>query len=317
MKVLNRLPVSRVARYTVPVLLLIYAASGFYQVRPDELGVVLRFGAVARSSVPPGLHYHLPWPIEEQYTPKTTEVRKISVGFNVFDNLLDEEPESLEAQRLTGDTNIIAIKSMVHYVVDDPVQFLFGAENPALLVQAAAELVLTETVAGKEVDWVLTTGRTELQVQVKAQTQALLDQLHAGIRLTAVNFVTIEPPLDVIEAFNDVSSAKIEREELINKAESVANFVLPKARGEAHELLEQAKAYQTECLAQAKGLTQTFVSLKNYYVTAPAITRQRMYLEAISECLAHQQVIVPSNGDNLRLTLLEEGQTLKPQVDKQ
>ena len=206
----------------------------------DEEAVVRRFGAIA-AEVGPGMHYRLPWPIDQVDVLKTTSVMKTGVGF-VLRGDGQDATDGMEV--LTGDTNILSIALALQYVIQDPADFLFRTESAEALIGAIAEAALTETVLAMPVDEVLTTGRLAIQEQVKTATQARLDEYHSGVRITSSNIMTIMLDKSVAEAFQEVTDAMADREKSRNEARMYANNLIPKTRGEAHALVREAQGVQ-------------------------------------------------------------------------
>ena len=280
----------RIPRRTLPLrwlglaalaLLGAYIASGLYLVDTDEEAVVRRFGAVT-AEVGPGMHYRLPWPIDQVDVLKTTAVMKTGVGFALR---ADGQDGAAGMELLTGDTNILSIALALQYVVQEPADFLFRTESPEALIGAVAEAVLTETVLGMPVDEVLTTGRLAIQDEVKSRTQARLDEYQSGIRITSSNIMTITLDKSVAEAFQEVTDAMADREKSRNEARMYANNLLPKTRGEAHAAVREAQSFKQERIAQAIGNTDRFLALLEEYQKAPDVTQTRLYLEAMEEIL--------------------------------
>jgi membrane protease subunit HflK len=256
-----------------------YGATGFYVVNTDEQAVVRRFGAIA-ARVGPGMHYRLPWPVDQVDVVRTTSVMKTGVGFGLV-----EGGQVVGMELLTGDTNILNIALVLQYVIRSPADFLFRIEDPNTLIGNLAETVLTETVVGMAVDDVLTTGRLALQERVKTETQAMLDSYASGIQLTSSNIMAITLDPSVAVAFQEVTDAMADREKSRNEARIYANNLIPKARGEAHALIREAHAYRQQRIAEAQGDTDRFLALFEAYRTAPEITRARLYLEAMERVL--------------------------------
>jgi membrane protease subunit HflK len=256
-----------------------YGATGFYVVNTDEQAVVRRFGAIA-ARVGPGMHYRLPWPVDQVDVVRTTSVMKTGVGFGLV-----EGGQVVGMELLTGDTNILNIALVLQYVIRSPADFLFRIEDPNTLIGNLAETVLTETVVGMAVDDVLTTGRLALQERVKTETQAMLDRYASGIQLTSSNIMAITLDPSVAVAFQEVTDAMADREKSRNEARIYANNLIPKARGEAHALIREAHAYRQQRIAEAQGDTDRFLALFEAYRTAPEITRARLYLEAMERVL--------------------------------
>ena len=276
--------VDRRVRWTLAAVVLAivgYLGSGIFTVAADEQAVVRRFGRVT-ARLGPGLHYRLPWPVDQVDVLKTTTVMKTGVGFQLPDG---EAVSVTGMELLTGDTNIISVAIAIQFVIANPAAYLFEVEAPAALIGRVAESVLTETVIGMPVDEVLTTGRLAIQERVKLGTQAILDRYVSGIQLTSASIMTITLDSAVAQAFQDVASASADRENKINEGRAYANNIVPKARGEAQSLVLAAQSYREQRVAEAVGNTSRFLELLAEYTKAPEITRSRLYLEAMEKIL--------------------------------
>jgi len=275
------------------VLLLIVAgvwlASGIYFVGAFEQGIVLRFGRfVART--PPGINYHLPWPIETAYTLDVTRQRQINIGYrtsadNEDTNAAGEELPA-EADMLTGDENIIDINFTVFWVVKDAGDYLFKVEDPDATIKAVAESAMREVVGRSQFESILTQDREAIQIEVKDLMQKTLDAYGAGVTVTNVNMQKADPPSEVIDAYRDVQAARADQERMRNEAEAYANKVIPEARGRAARIVQDAEAYRQQVIAEASGQSKRFLSVLAEYRSAPDVTRRRMYLETMSSILA-------------------------------
>jgi modulator of FtsH protease HflK len=285
-------PLKRGARYwiliTLAALLGAYLASGFYVVGPDQRAVVRRFGAVAEQ-VGPGMHYRAPWPVDQVDVVKTTSVMKVGVGF-VLPSGDAEVPSGMEL--LTGDTNILNAALVLQYVIRDPADFLFQIKDTSAFVEAVAEGVLTETVAGMPIDEVLTRGRVAVQDRVKAKTQEILDRRRSGISIVSASIMTMTLDRSVAQAFQDVADAMADREKMINEARAYQSNLIPKARGNARTQLSEAEAYKQQRIAEAVGGASRFLALQKEYEKGRDITRTRLYLETMEKVLPKVQLYV-------------------------
>jgi membrane protease subunit HflK len=282
------------------LLVATYLGTGFYLVDTDEQAVVRRFGAIA-ARVGPGMHYRLPWPIDQVDVVKTTSVMTTGVGFALPQG---EQATVVGMELLTGDTNILNIALVLQYVIRSPADFLFRIEDPQTLIGHLAEAVLTETVTAMAVDEVLTTGRLAIQEQVKTATQAMLDRYRSGIQITSSNIMTITLDPSVAAAFQDVTDAMADREKSRNEARMYANNLIPKARGEASAVVREAQAYKQQRIAEAVGNTDRFLAMLTEYQKAPEITRTRLYLEAMERILPKVKMyVVDSEGGRVPFTL--------------
>ena len=234
------------------ILLFVWLASGLYRVGPDEQGVVLRFGKFIKTTQP-GLHYHIPLPIETVETPKVTKVNRMDVGFrserdsgfSTGGGVADVPQESL---MLTGDENIVNIDFSVFWVIKDAGKFLFEIQDPEQTVKAAAETAMREVIAKSEIQPVLTEGRAKIELETQEIIQSILDEYNSGIQITQVQTQKADPPDQVIDAFRDVQAARADMERSKNEAEAYANDVIPRARGEAAKIMQAAEAYKQKLL---------------------------------------------------------------------
>ena len=256
------------------VLLFIWLASGLYRVGPDEQGVVLRFGKFIKTTQP-GLHYHIPVPVESVQTPKVTKVNRIDIGFrserdsgfSQGGGVADVPQESL---MLTGDENIVNIDFSVFWVIKDAGKFLFEIQDPEGTVKAAAETAMREVIAKSRIQPVLTEGRAQIEIETQEIIQSILDEYNSGIQITQVQTQKADPPDQVIDAFRDVQAARADMERSKNEAEAYANDVIPRARGEAAKIMQAAEAYKQRVVAASQGEASRFVSIFNEYDKAKA-----------------------------------------------
>ena len=276
------------------VILGLWLASGFYRVLPDEQGVVLRFGKYVNQTQP-GLHYHLPYPIETAVTPKVTRVNRIDVGYRSAADTgratsVSDVPE--ESLMLTGDENIVDIDYSVFWIIKDAGKFLFNIQAPEDTVKSVAETAMREVIARYDIQSILTEGRAQVEIDTQEIMQEILDFYDSGISITQVQTQKADPPNQVIDAFRDVQAAKADKERAQNEAESYANDVIPRARGEAAQVLQQAEAYKREVVALAEGEASRFLSIYNEYRKAKTVTQERMYLETMEKVMADINKII-------------------------
>ncbi|MDB0067106.1 FtsH protease activity modulator HflK [Candidatus Pelagibacter sp.] len=283
------------------ILAFVWLASGLYRVGPDEQGVVLRFGKFVKTTQP-GLHYHIPIPVETVETPKVTKVNRIDIGFrserdsgfSQGGGVADVPQESL---MLTGDENIVNIDFSVFWVIKDAGKFLFEIQDPEGTVKAAAETAMREVIAKSKIQPVLTEGRAQIEIETQEIIQSILDEYNSGIQITQVQTQKADPPDQVIDAFRDVQAARADMERSKNEAEAYANDVIPRARGEAAKIMQAAEAYKQKVVAQAEGEASRFISIYNEYAKAKEVTQERMYLETMEKVLADiDKVIIEKNA---------------------
>ncbi|MAB14878.1 FtsH protease activity modulator HflK [Parvibaculum sp.] len=269
------------------------AYSSVYRVNTDEQGVVLRFGKFSRE-VPPGLHVKLPYPIEVVYTPTVTRINRVDVGMrDTGGGKPIAVPE--ESLMLTGDENIVDINFSVFWRINSAENYLFNVERPDLAVKQVAESAMREAVGQSKIEFLQTTGRNDIQKQVRGYMQTALDTYGAGVEITEVKLQKVDPPSQVIDAFRDVQAARADQERLRNEAQSYANTVVPKARGEAAKITQAAEAYREQTVAEAQGEAQRFISIYDQYRNAKEVTRKRMYLETMQDVLGNTNKVVTTD----------------------
>ena len=278
--------------------ILIWLATGFYRVEPDEQGVELLFGKWNNQTTEPGLHYFFPTPIGQTITPKVEVIRKINIGFRSASDLgfstnTNAERKVIEESlMLTGDQNIADVAFTVLYRIKDAGNFLFKLRNPELTVKDMAESVVREVVGQRDLQFLLTEGRQEVEQVVRNGLQDVLDSYESGVLIQSVQLQSVEPPSQVIDAFDEVQRARQDKERLVNEANSYLNRIVPNARGEAAKLVENAKAYKEQVVKQAEGVAQNFIDVYNSYKDAKEVTRRRIYLETLREVLEGKNKII-------------------------
>ena len=283
------------------VLIIIWALTGLYRVLPDEQGVVLRFGKFV-STTQPGLNYHIPYPIENVFTPKVTKVNRMDIGFRSGSDTgfssgggVADVPE--ESLMLTGDENIVNIDFSVFWVIKDAGKFLFKIQDPQGTVKAASETAMREVIAKSKIQPILTEGRSKIEIETQEIIQNILDEYESGIQITQVQTQKADPPDQVIDAFRDVQAARADMERSKNEAEAYRNDVIPRSRGEAAKILQAAEAYKKEVVAKAEGEASRFISIYNEYAQAKEVTQERMYLETMEKVMADiDKVIIDKNA---------------------
>lgn len=275
------------------IVILLWAATGIYIVRPDEVGVVKRFGAFARITQP-GPHYHLPFPVESVLKPQVTKVHRVEIGFRTIQVGPPATYRSIreESLMLTGDENIVAVEFILQYRIKDPVDFLFQIRHPEQTIRAVAESVMREIIGKNRIDEVLTVGKSKIQQDVLDLLQSLLDSYKAGVQIVAVQLQDVKPPDQVIAAFKDVASAREDRERAINQAQGYRSDILPKAKGEVAQVVNQAQAYATGRIRRAEGDADRFLTTLVEYQKAKEIIRKRIYIETLEEVLPHVEKII-------------------------
>ncbi len=273
----------------LPILLIVFYGvySSFYTVQPSEEGVVIKMGRYDRTT-PPGLHFLIPFGVEEVEKVKTKLVLQEEFGFRTTDTsktITDYRKDDLdkESLMLTGDLNVADVEWIVQYQISDPKKFLFAAQNPQQNIRDVSEAVMRRVVGDRTVNEVLTTGRVEIAGEAQKIMQELLDKYDIGIRVVTVKLQDVNPPDSVKPSFNEVNAAKQEQEKAINQAEEAYNKVIPEARGKAEETISQAEGYASAIVNRAKGDSDRFLATLKAYRTAPEVTKKRIYIETMQK----------------------------------
>ena len=285
------------------VALIIWLATGFYRVEPDEQGIELLFGKWNQVTTEPGLHYFFPTFIGKTLTPKVESIRKINVGYRSaselgFSSNSSDRNVLEESLMLTGDQNIVDVNFTVLYKIKDAGKFLFKLRNPETTVKDMSESVMREIVGQRDLEFLLTGGRQEVEQVVRADLQEILDEYESGILVQSIQLQSVNPPALVIDAFDEVQRARQDKEKLVNEANSYLNKIVPNARGDAAKLVQEATAYKEQVIKQAEGVAQNFIDVYNSYKDAKYVTRQRIYLETLTEVLeGPNKIILDSTGE--------------------
>jgi len=301
-------------RWLIPAIVVVWLMSGIYIVRPDEQGVVRRFGRKVRMTGP-GPHYHLPVPIERVDKPKVKQVRRIELGFRTISPgppaKYRNYPE--EALMLTGDEQIVGTEIIVQYQIKEPDEYLFNVrdlEAPWGALRDAAEVALRQVVGRRPIDDVLIIEKLQIEIEVRELLQKIIDGYNSGLRIMEVKLQDVQPPKEVAQAFSDVVSAKEDKDTLVKEADGYREDLIPKARGQAESIIRAAEAYKTERIKRAQGDVDRFLAVLKEYEKAKDVTRKRLYLETMEKILPgiRKFVIDPEVGGNLLQFLpLEEG----------
>jgi modulator of FtsH protease HflK len=264
-------------------------------VQPDEVGIVLRFGAYNRTTQP-GLNYHLPDPIESALTPKVTRVNRTEIGYVSEENSSGQPMASTqvpeESLMLTGDENIVDVNCTVFWVIKDAKAYLFNIRAPEKTVKAAAESALNEVIGEHPLAMELAEGRAQVESDTQTLLQLLLDSYHAGIQITQVTLQRVDPPGPVIAAFRDVQAALADQARMKNEAEAYANNIVPKARGSAAQIVQDAQAYKQQAVARAQGDAARFDSVYVAFKAAEDVTRERLYLDTMQRILEGSNKVI-------------------------
>ena len=294
-------------RGVIAVALLAWLTTGIYIVPSDQQAVVTRFGRVVEPRAMPGLHMALPWPIDRASKLKVRQAQRIVVGGDVADRVTGRS-EPLKSQFLTGDQNLIHMRTVVQYSVAVPVDYLFQVDGMEKLVGAAVEAELARSVARLGVDEILTTGKAQLQEEVRGSAQKWLSGVRSGVHIVSINIETVTPPAEAADAFRDVASARADSSRIVNEAHGYSNDIVPRARGEAKQTVEAAQGHKQSVINLALGDTARFSQVAEEYAKASEVNGRRLYIETMEQVLPRiRKVFVDKNG-NLDLTILRKGE---------
>lgn len=293
-----------------PLLFLVFALGaalvGFYaftfRVNPDQLGVVMRFGKPVREEGP-GLHYRLPYPIEEVFLPSVTAQNTEDIGKRsggVSPTGRGGQVSGGESTlMLTSDENIVDLSFVVYWRIrtdKNQVQnYLFNIQNPRNTVREVAESAMREVVGQSKLQSLLTEGRQKTEVAVQKLMQTILDSYGAGINIDQIQLREVDPPQQVIAAFRDVQAARNERDTLQKQAQTYADGIVPRAKGDADRIVAAAQGYRDQTVAEASGQASRFIKIFDEYKKAPDLTRQRMFLEMQERVLSGADKIILDN----------------------
>ena len=287
--------------YILIVLLLVaWGATGIYRVDEAERGVVQRFGAYTDTTMP-GLHWHLPVPIESVDIVNTNAVQNFPFRTEI----------------LTADEQYVFIQMVVQYRRTDPVKYSFEVVDPEATVQDVTESALREVIGTSELETLVTGERDRIAQRTMETLQATLDQYEAGITITSVSIINLDYPQDVQAAVNDTQKATNDSARFKLEAEKYARDIIPRARGDAQRIILDAQAYKDRVIRDSDGHASRFEALLTEYKKAPRVTRDRLYIEAVEEVYGNtNKVLLDSAGSGNLLYLpidkLIEGSSTRP-----
>jgi membrane protease subunit HflK len=269
---------------------LLLIVTGYYQVEPDEVAVVQRFGKFVRTTEP-GPHLKIPFGVERITKVPVQRQLKMEFGFRTAraaaqTSYAAASPQTIaESQMLTGDLNVAVVEWIVQYRIKDPSSFLFRVRDVPETFRYMSEAAMRQVVGDHSVDEVLTIGREAIALQAKTELQRLCELYGIGIEVQQLVLQDVNPPTPVKPAFNEVNQAIQEKERAINDAWAEYNKSVPKAKGEAEQAIRAAEGYSLERVNNAEGDAKRFEALQEEYRKAPAVTRRRIYLETLSAIL--------------------------------
>lgn len=279
--------------------LTLWLISGFYIVEPAQAGVVTRFGAHTKTSEP-GLHWHVPWPVEHVERVDVEQIRTAKMN---------------QQLTLTQDENLVKITMSVQYIIKSAEDYLFNVARPDQTLEQVVESAVREAIGQANMEAILTTAAivevegdaasdaatvvdTDVLQNVTSESvQSILDLYKTGLEITAVSLEEAQPPDEVQEAFSDAIKAREDKERIISEAEAYENKILPVARGDAERILQEAEGYKTRVEQSAVGESQRFLSLLKEFEKAPGVTRERLYIEAMESVLSNTSKVLSDSGD--------------------
>ncbi len=298
------------------LLLIILLWMTFFQVRPEEVGVITRFGKYIRQEGS-GLHLKIPM-LERVYKVAVERQNKEEFGFRTTSSGIQSQSQYTkvgtadESLMLTGDLNLADVEWVVQYRISDAYKYLFKVREPVNTMRDITEACVRQIVGDRTVNEVLTVGRIEIATSVLAEIQRLCTEYSLGIKIEQVVLQDVNPPDPVKDAFNAVNQAQQEKETLLNQARSEYNKIIPRATGEAEETIQKAEGYATERVNNALGETARFNALYREYIKAPEVTKRRIYLETMASVIPKlgNKIITDEDGNNV-LPLLQMQMTNK------
>lgn len=280
-------------KFTRPIVIaiaaLITAFTTYYQIEPDQVGVLTRFGQYI-GDAEPGPHFKLPFGIDQVRKVPVQRQLKEEFGFVTVKADVETQyrtPDDAKAASvmLTGDLNVATVEWIVQYKIRDPYDYLFKVRDVTSTFRDLSEATMRQVVGDHSVTEVLTIGREEIQIQAKDALQDLCDRYDMGIEVLQLVLQDVNPPEPVRPSFNEVNQAIQERERKINEAWAEYNRVIPEAKGKAEQALEAAEGYRAERVNRAKGEAKRFTALQEEYARSPEVMRTRLYLETLGRVL--------------------------------
>jgi len=271
-----------------------------YQVRPGEVGVELLFGEYVKRTNP-GLNFWFPAPIGDVIKVNVDRTNTINVGFRSAGELgrgSSQRDVAQESLMLTGDQNIIDIDFVIQWRIKNAANYLFNIRNPEATVKIAAESAMREIIGKTSLEDALTVRRQQVQDETLILLQQILDGYGAGVAIAKIQLQKVDPPQDVIDAFNDVQRAKQDQERKVNEAIAYRNDIVPRARGEAQKMIQDAEGYKQQMINEAEGEAQRFLSIYAAYKENKEVTRRRIYLEKMQSVLSDTEKIIIDQGGN-------------------
>ena len=282
----------------VAVLALILLSQAFYIINEQENAVVVTFGTPA-AVTEPGLHLKIPF--VQQVRKVDMTIKSFAIGYDITTN--ESIPD--ESLMITADYNFVNVDFFVEYRVTDPVKAIYASREPVDILKALSQSYIRDTIGMYPVDDVITTGKSQIQAEIKDKISARLDQEDLGLQLVNITIQDAEPPTaEVLDAFKAVETAKQGKETAVNNANKYRSEQMPAAEAQADRILQQATADKEARINEATGQVARFNAMYAEYVNNPLVTRQRMFYEAMEEILPELRVII-QDGSGSTLNLMD------------
>ncbi len=298
----------------IGVLVAIYLGSGVFVVQEGQAGVVLQFGKY-QGTVEQGVHWRLPYPFESHELVNIGQIRSIEIGRSNVVRLANVK----DASMLTHDADIVGVRFAVQYQIRKPVDYLFRSADPDQSVTQAGQAAIREIVGARSTNDVLYQDREAIRQQLTDAIQHSLDEYRTGLAVTGVTIQGVQAPEQVQAAFDDAAKARLDRERAKRDAQAYANDLLPRAQAEAARLIDDAKTYSDRVVSQAEGDAERFKEVYAQYSKAPAVIRERMYLDTMQYIYSNTtKVFVDSKvGNNVLYLPLDKlvGETRQRAAD--
>ncbi len=298
MKVKKQVNVEKTKKIAVIAVIAIAAlmliSGSFYSIREEEQAVVCTFGS-PQAVTTPGLHFKIPF---------IQTVEKVSTTINGFSIGYNSTGAGEEAMMITSDYNFLHVDFYAEYRVTDPVKALYASEDPVEILKNIAQNCIRTTIGSYTVDSVLTTGKNEIQSNIKQMIIDKLEVYDIGIQLVNITIQDAEPPTEEVSmAFKEVETAKQGKETSVNNANKYRNEMIPAAEAEADRIIQEAEAAKQERINEANGQVARFNALYEEYINYPEVTRQRMFYEAMEDVLPGLKVIIQTNDGQMTTML--------------
>ncbi|PLR81527.1 FtsH protease activity modulator HflK [Bacillus canaveralius] len=295
------------------IVLSIVAFTTWYTVDESDQAVILTFGKVEEGIDEPGLHFKMPWPIQS-VEKLSKETFSLQFGYEEKDGEIKEFPD--ETKMITGDENIVLADMVVNWKITDPSKYLYNAEDPQEILYDATSASLRSIIGSSKIDDALTSGKAEIEGQVRELLATLIEKYDIGISVLGVKLQDVElPNKEVRTAFTDVTSARETMNTKINEAKKYENQRTNEAEGEKDALLSRAAGDKTERIERARGEIAVFDKLYDQYQNNQDITRQRLVLETLEQVLPGAEIyIMNDDGNTMKYFPIRPLETEQPKV---